>query len=547
MTSSAVVVSVLPQPASARLEPRRSQRFLRCLAVAVLSCLLVLLTALALPRSAQSQGPLESVYYLVEGAMRWTFTSIGGVPQSILDCVETLDECYEDVHAALSNCADAPGPCWARLKAAVVDLGTSRIPAAIVRRLRDAALQLKDHAFVLADQLRSPGYCFTCQLLHLIIHSAHIAGEAFYSTVALPLVSLMLAGFLLVQLIRVGRHFVGVGGQAGAAPVRWSDHTEAVAWLLLALLLLGGFGVVAPEKVFGQIVSGLLSPLLNFSTAVATTLLGDTLAFSGTTTGIQAFPQLVSEVERITDINTTVLLAQSGSVSSADRQLLSGLMRLVLYIQTVSIVIFGRALTYMTHIDGLGLLMAIVSIAVGISLLVPAVVFYLIAAFRLMDALFRVVLVVILLPVLIACLPFAVLRQGTFWPATRAVAYGCAYFLVAGVFFAVIVQIIMLSFAISVGGSPDLNGLLLFYGSSTGSSLDPDYSTTRVLPLSSDGSAGLSDQPDLSGFLTVLVALLVSIRMLSVISDVASGLARYHQKGGKDVSDPAVRRIPGAS
>ena len=547
MTSSAVAVPTVSHPAPARLAFVRRHRVLRSVAVSALALLLVLLSALSLPRPAHSQGPLESVYFLVDAMVRWTYTTAGGVVQSLADCVDTIDECYRDVHAALDNCATHPGPCWDHLMDRLVHFATSRVPTAIVERLREVALELQDHAFILVTQLRAPGYCFTCQLLHLIIRSAHIAGKAFYSAVALPLVSLMLAGFLLVQLIRVGRHFVGVGGQAGAEPVRWSDHTKAVAWLLLALMLLGGFGVVPPEKVFGQLVSGLLSPLLNFSTAVATGLLGDTLALSATTTGIHAFPQLVSEVELITHINTTVLLEQSGSVSSADRELLSGLMRLVLYAQTVAIVIFARGLTYMTHIDGLGLLMALLSIGVGIALVVPAVVFYLVAAFRLMDALIRVVLVIILLPVLIACLPFAVLRQGTFWPASRAVAYGCAYFLVAGVFFAIIIQIIMLSFSLSIGGPADLNALLLFYGSSTGSSLDPAYSTTRTLQITAGGVTGSSEQPDLSDFLVVLVAVLVSIRMLSVISDVASGLARYHQKGGKDISDPVVRRIPGAS
>ena len=299
------------------------------------------------------------------------------------------------------------------------------------------------------------------------MHVVYVAGVASFQVLAAPAAMIVVGGLLVSKLTAAGRHFL-----AGER-VPWRPHVIDVCWALFALMCLGAIGGVAnagatASKMYEEVFNGFLGPLVGVSVDTGAEIMN---AIAEEVEYARHGPDLTPEEKakvRSASLLTKFHKHVDGSLldpkmdrvdeilgisaPDPDRDVIRydftrSLIRMTLSIEQVAVIGIARGVAYMLNLGGLSNLHAWTFIIIGVVLVIVFLQFFLVAGLHFLDPLLRMALFCALLLVLLACLPFAPLRTATALPSFRVLGYVAVFCLVLGIVYAMILALMLTSFA----------------------------------------------------------------------------------------------------
>ena len=331
----------------------------------------------------------------------------------------------------------------------VDDDGNTLTGSLLSRCLSDVLTNVAARLYV---ALARPESCIVCYLLLTLIDFVTPLGHAAFSILLRPTVLLLGVGLVVAISLSVGR--ILLFPDAGTSSSGWRALTETVVRFSVALLLLGGVGLLGAgagrgegtESTFHEIYCDILSPAIGTSVATGLVLL-DAMAVhtSSSTRGLL--------VEQAREDASVYLSSRPGSghlsvgcgvvpghPSESERGL-NGLMTLAAGLHLVGQLGVAQGVGLIRDGGALQTIEAPLAWVCGVLILLLFTVFLITAALRLVDPVVRLILVFSLSPLLVAAWVFRPFRRASEVGA-RTLLYAFTYFVMAGVVYGLVFSLI---------------------------------------------------------------------------------------------------------
>ena len=384
------------------------------------------------------------------------------------------------------------------------------------------ARQVASVAKTLWLELSDPSRCFSCVVLLFVVGSVHAVGSAGFDALSGVAVVLGPVLWLLWLSVKLGRHLLGVTPDKGRSA--WAEIGPGAARLAVASVLLmmsagGGRGV------YDWMVGNIVGPGLQVAMEVGAGVSRGVLAAAGSAGDVMDYAR-----SRVTEMQSASVARLPGTVRDAvsgggeAEGIADGVMSLAAALHTTGSMGLARAVGYLADAgQGCNTLGAVVSFLVGALLFLIFGMFLVVMGVRLIDPLLRLAVVLAVSPLLVVAWLFPATQQAA-WVGLRTVLYALAFFLLAGIVYAMALQMVM----ISIVGPGDLaQGVEAFLAD---------------LTVGRDAVAAGCNLDIVKPVVTALMAL-VAMALAGQVSQIAGMFSSLNAQGG--VSEAVEQRTMG--
>lgn len=300
-------------------------------------------------------------------------------------------------------------------------------------------------------ELSEPGRCFSCVVLLFVVGSVHAVGAAGFDALSAVAVALGPVLWLLWLSVKLGRHLVGVVPEKGKSA--WAEIGPGAARMAVAAVLLmmsagGGRGV------YDWMVENLVGPGLQVAMEAGAGVSRSVLAAAGNSGDVVAYAQgRVREMQSASVARLPGMVRDAVSAGGEAAGIADGVMSLAAALHTTGSMGLARAVGYLADAgQGCNTLGAVVSFLGGLLLFLIFGMFLVVMGVRLIDPLLRLAVVLAVSPLLVVAWLFPA-TQSAAWVGLRTLLYAMAFFLLAGIVYAMALQMVM----ISIVGPGDLS------------------------------------------------------------------------------------------
>ena len=358
------------------------------------------------------------------------------------------------------------------------------------------------------EVISQPERCFTCQVVYSMIGVLFEIGSLAFSVLLEPVLLVLGVGFTLwivYQAIRVMLPGSSEEGPRDWRPIVLGGSRYVVALVLLGAVTFAGNGA----RVYEQLLGGVMTPVLSTSVGVGVALMREVSRKIGPSGDASRLLFVQAETDAM------VFLAE-GLAGKPDPHpvhlpLYKGVMTLTAGVYLVGKVGFLRALGYIADtVAATNTLEKLLGFVIGVLLVFQFMMFLVTTGLRLLDPILRLTLVFAVSPLLIAAWVFPVFRQASV-TGLRTVLFSVFYFVIAGVVFAIALQLIFEG--LTLGAVHSYDELVANIRNSS-DSLEPD------------GSVNLFKA------LVTFVVVMVAQALISRIGVIAGQLADYQADAG---------------